>query len=171
LVGLVSRDDNYRVFEIGKNLGRARTVEHPKPHIHRFHQRVFTLLSRIEPPLYLHSGVKGRSYITNAKAHRGCSRLVTLDIEAFYPSTRRWHVFEFFNDTMKCSPDVADIMASLLTYEDHVPTGRAASQIAVNSTTVSTSRLKSVGDRGRPRWRCLAHRHGLPCLVPRQFTL
>ena len=81
LLTLASREDNYRVFQINRSSGKPRTVEVPKPHLERVHHRLFLLLSRITPPQFLHSGVKGRSYITNAEVNIGAHRLVKLDIK------------------------------------------------------------------------------------------
>lgn len=56
---LVRRQDNYLKFEINPDSDRSRPVETPKSRMERIHRRLFKLLSRIEPPDYLHSGVKG----------------------------------------------------------------------------------------------------------------
>jgi len=96
LEALVKRNDNYRIFRIGKETKKTRTVEVPKPKLDRLHHRLFVLLSRIEPPDYLHSGVKGRSYVTNAKSHLHAHELAKVDIVQFFPSTKGWHVFNFF---------------------------------------------------------------------------
>lgn len=121
-------DNFYRIKSGQDKKGKLRTYEIPKPPLDKIHTRIFKLLKRIEPPPYIHSGIKGRSYITNALVHIGCSRMITLDIYKFYPSTKGWHVFEFFNDIMHCSRDVAWMMTSLCTYENHVPTGSCISQ-------------------------------------------
>jgi hypothetical protein len=126
---LANRDDNYREFVIGKASEKTRRIEEPKPHLERVHRRLFTLLSRIEAPAYLHSGVNGKSYISNAKAHLESSTAITLDIERFFPSTLGWHVFEFFKSTMECSDDVAALLTKLSTVRGHVPTGSCLSQV------------------------------------------
>ena len=59
-------DDNYLVRPDRKS---GRIIEEPKPQLKLIHQRFARLLAQIETPDYLHSGVKGRSYITNANAH------------------------------------------------------------------------------------------------------
>jgi hypothetical protein len=129
IYSLLNRKDNYFIFLIEKNSPKERQVEVPKPLLERVHRRIFALLSNIKPPDFLHSGVKGRSYITNAQAHMGASRLLKLDIAKFYPSTKKWHVFDFFKNVMLCSEDVAGILASLITVDDHVPTGSCLSQL------------------------------------------
>lgn len=128
LKALLERSDNYRVFSIHQDNGKARRVETPKPILERIHRRLFVLISRIEPPSYLHSGVKGRSYVTNAKSHCGYSSLYKLDIEKYYPSTKGWHVFQFFREHLKCSPDAAGLLTKICLVEDHIPTGSPLSQ-------------------------------------------
>lgn len=128
LEGLAKRTNNYNVFPINNGKGKSRQVEVPKNRLKVIHYKLFKLLQRIEPPPYLHSGIKGRSYITNAKVHVGCSRCITLDIKKFFPSTLGWHIFEFFRDVMQCSSDVAGLLTSICTFDNHVPTGSCLSQ-------------------------------------------
>ena len=125
---LADATSNYRIFEIPQG-EKLRKVEVPKRILERIHRKLFTLLERIEKPEYLHSGIKGRSYITNAKVHIGNVPLVKLDIKKFYPSINRSRVFRFFAEEIKCSPDVAALMSKLCTVEDHVPTGSCVSQL------------------------------------------
>jgi len=88
-----------------------------------------TLLSRLEPPPYLHSGTKKRSYLTNAAAHIGKGVVVKTDISKFYQTTTRHQVFIGLIREFKCSGDVAMLIAELCTYEGHVPTGSPASML------------------------------------------
>jgi len=121
-------DENYHQFEITPTGRKPRTVQHPKDQLQRVHTRLFNLLRRVTPPAYLHSGVKGRSYVTNAKSHIGEHSVRKLDIKSFYPSTKFHHIHQFFRDTLLCSPDVANILTRLTTVNDHVPTGSCISQ-------------------------------------------
>lgn len=121
-------ENPYREFDILiKN--KLRPVQVPSRELYPIHTRLFSLFQRIVLPDYLHSGTKGRSYITNAKVHLGTKKTHTTDIAKFYPSVGRSKVAAFFRDTMKCSEDVAAILAQLSTYEDHIPTGSALSQL------------------------------------------
>lgn len=129
LEGLANRCDNYRIFSIRKGTNRSREVEQPKPSLERVHRRLFTLLSSITSPTYLHSGVKGRSYITNAESHIGARKLVKLDIKKFFPSTKGWHIFEFFHKVMCCSSDVSGLLTKISTCNNHIPKGSCLSQI------------------------------------------
>jgi RNA-directed DNA polymerase len=54
---------------------------------------------------------------------------VKVDIRKFFQSVRAPAVFHFFKDKMLCSPDVAGILARLLTIDRHLPTGGNASPI------------------------------------------
>lgn len=125
---LASNGDNFRIFHISQG-EKLRQVETPKPVLERLHRRLFELLERIEKPDYLHSGVKGRSYITNAEVHVGPVPLVKLDIRKFYPSVDGARIFRFFCDSLQCSPDVAGLLTKLCLHDGHVPTGSCASQL------------------------------------------
>ena len=114
---------NYVVFEQEGKSGKPRTIQHPKDNQKAIHCRIASLLCRIELPEYLHSGRKNHSHITNAEAHAGNKKVITTDIKSFFPSTTRKMVFNFFYNIMNCSPDVADLLASICTYNGHIPTG------------------------------------------------
>jgi hypothetical protein len=115
--------DNYTVFEQEAKSGKVRTIQHPKGSQKKIHCRIASLLSRIELPTYLHSGRKKHSHVTNAKVHTGDKKVLTTDIKAFFPSTTRKMVFNFFYNVMKCSSDVADILSLICTYDEQIPTG------------------------------------------------
>jgi Reverse transcriptase (RNA-dependent DNA polymerase) len=121
-------DSNFRVFDIAQST-KKRQVETPKPILERIHRRLFALLERIEKPSYLHSGIKGRSYITNAKVHVGATPLVKLDIKKFYQSVESARVYRFFHEAMKCSSDIAALLTRLTSFDGHVPTGSCVSQL------------------------------------------
>ena len=125
---LANTSSNYHVFKIQQG-DKTRQVEVPKRILERIHRRLFVLLERIQKPDYLQSGVKGRSYITNAKLHVGNTPLVKLDIKKFYPSIDSARVYRFFSETLRCSPDVSGLLTKLTTYEEHVPTGSCVSQL------------------------------------------
>ena len=84
---------------------------------------------RIEPPDFLFCPVKGRSYVTNAALHAGAREIRTLDVAKYFPSTPRYRVYWFFHTVMQCSPDVAAILAKLLTADGHLATGSTVSPI------------------------------------------
>lgn len=119
-------DENY-IFWTDKKT--ERPIQQPKPILDHVHKRVGTLLARIETPEFLHSAIKGRSYITNAMQHAPDHPTVKIDIKKFYPSTRAQAVFHFFRDRMLCDGDVAGMLAKLLTVNGHLATGSSVSPI------------------------------------------
>ncbi|MGO2405305.1 MAG: reverse transcriptase family protein [Vibrio litoralis] len=123
LTALCCDAGNYSEFEdVGKN-GKPRKIQKPLVKLDVIHTRIASLLSRIKVPDYLHSGKKKHSNVTNARAHKGTSKVLATDIKSFFPSTTKKMVFSFFYSVMKCSPDVANILANLCTYHSHIPTG------------------------------------------------
>jgi hypothetical protein len=129
LITLTKDPTAYRIFTRRTN-GKERVIEEPRGELRRVHDRLLALLSRIEPPSYLHSGVKRRSYISNARQHAGGGRVLKTDVSKFYPSTNHQQVFIGFLREFCCAGDVARLLADLCTYQGHVPTGSPISMPA-----------------------------------------
>jgi hypothetical protein len=53
--------------------------------------------------------------------------MITVDLKNFYSNTSRSNVFDFFRNTLKCEPDVADLLSRILTFNEHIPTGSRVS--------------------------------------------
>ncbi len=118
----LSSDSNFRTIKKGNlvftpPIGRLRII----------HDRVQVLLSRIVPPDYLHSSIKGRSNLTNALAHNHNHGMVKTDIVDFFPSVSAARIKKFFLFHMRCSPDVAFLLSELLTREQKLPKGSPCS--------------------------------------------
>ena len=119
-------NDNYGRW-VDKTSGRA--IQRPKTKLGKTHVRIGTLLARIETPYFLHSAVRGRSYISNAEQHVHDQPTVKADIRAFYQSARAQAVFHFFHNRMHCARDVSGMLTQLLTVDGHLATGSSASPI------------------------------------------
>ena len=126
---LAADEGNFQLFNLVNDKGKARAIQWPKRQLQKIHSRVHTLLSRVAVPTYLHSAVEGKSYISNAAAHKLGVSIVKIDIKKFFPSVPRAAVFKFFAGPLRCRPDVAGLLADILTYHAHLPTGGAASPI------------------------------------------
>jgi hypothetical protein len=122
-------DDNYLEFTVKKGTPKERLVQLPKPILEQVHVRTFKLLQRIHAPDYLHSGTRGRSYLTNALQHVNGDPLIKLDIKKFYPSTQAQRLYHTFVSLFEIAPDAAGLLTKLLTFNNHVPTGSCASQV------------------------------------------
>lgn len=144
----LAENGEYRVFNHPQT---GREIQEPNAALQSLHRQIHRYLARIEAPDYLHSALKGRSYLTNAKAHIGAGSLIKIDIAKFYQSVPQHKVMHFFRDTMNCSPDVAGLIANLICYRGKLATGSAASPI------VSYYAFKPLFDD----LAALAERHGL----------
>jgi RNA-directed DNA polymerase len=119
---------NFKLFSIRQG-NKDRPVQEPKCELQKLHRRIHKLLSRVQVPGYLHSAVRGKSYLTNARAHDLNAPTIKIDVKKFFPSVPRKAIFRFFNETLKCRRDVAGILADLLTFDTRLPTGSSASPI------------------------------------------
>ena len=108
---------------------KVRIIQEPRGALRPIHAYVAKVLSRIEPPGFLFCPVKRRSYVGNALQHADAKEIRTLDIHAYFPSTPRHRVYWFFYKIMRCSSDVASILAQLLTVDEHLATGSTVSPI------------------------------------------
>lgn len=119
---------------------KGKTFTPPIKGLRQVHDRVQGLLSRINTPNYLHSGVKERSNLTNAWKHSHLAGLIKTDIRKFFPSTPAIKIEDFFEKTMRCGPGVAKLLAELLTIDGVVPKGSPC------STTIAFWANKSMFD-------------------------
>src|ERR1700704_2363281 len=108
---------NYRLFSIVNEKGKARPIQWPKRRLQAAHARVHKLLSRVEVPKYLHSAVRGKSYVSNAAAHDPKMPTIKIDVKKFFPSVSRAVIFSFFAGPLKCRRDVAGLLADILTFD------------------------------------------------------
>lgn len=126
LEALSAAKGSYKVW----STSTGRSVQAASPVLRLIQARIAVLLRRVMPPDYRHSGVRGRSFITNALQHLQDDPSVKLDIKSFYPSTTFRHVFRFFRDPMQCAGDVAFLLAKLCCFQErHLPTGGVHSEV------------------------------------------
>ena len=81
----------YNMFEIG-----GRVCHTPCYELKGLHSRLAQFLVRIKKPRHLYSGVKGLSYVDNARVHSVYYETFTTDISEFYSATTQAIVFKFF---------------------------------------------------------------------------
>ena len=72
---------------------------------------------------------KQKCYIDNGKAHLDGKYVLTIDIKKFYDNCTREPVYQFFVQKLKTSPDVAEILTNIITYNGGIPTGCPTSQL------------------------------------------
>jgi len=119
-------DDLYKVYPL-KRHGKTRTIEGPVGELKKVHKRLHNLLSRVQYPEWVFSGVRKRSYIGNAFQHVGIRYALTCDISGFYPSTQAEYVFRFFRYRLKQAENIAWLITDISTFDGHLPTGSPSS--------------------------------------------
>lgn len=126
---LANSEGNYNIFKTtSKDDGfskprKPRLVQEPKDLLSVVHKNIFKFLSKIKVPDYIHSTIKNRSYISNAKMHIGTIRTIKYDIKSFFPSVKAFQISKFFTEKMLCSSDVSALLTKLCTYNQALPTG------------------------------------------------
>lgn len=106
-----------------------RPIDIPDPRLKSIQTRVATLLARIQPPDFLYSPVRGRSYVENAARHIGSKAFWLLDVADYFPSCSSNNVARFFHRDLNCSADVAAILVKLTTLSGCLPQGSPCSPI------------------------------------------
>lgn len=117
-------DDNFKEWTTKD----GRLIEEAHPPLAAVLSKLHKIISKIETPPYLFSGKKGIKARNNAELHYANGYMVNVDISRFYQSTKREFVYLVFKDTFGQTPDVASMLATLVTYKGHIPTGTATSQ-------------------------------------------
>lgn len=140
--------DNYKIYEIPKpnNPIEKRPVEEPKKNLKILHQKIKRILDKLEYPEYLQSGIKGKSYIGNAKKHcyLGSNYCTTVDLTAFYQHGRKTFLANTFRKDFQIVEDIAWLLADIMTIptkdksEAYFPTGSPISQLAIYLTYKKT---------------------------------
>ena len=120
---------HYEYWEEKKSDGSMRPLCRPHEGLDKIQSRIAFLLSSIETPDYVHAPVPKRTYVTNAATHQNSRAFCLMDIESFYPSCREDKVLAFFHYRMKCSLDVAVILARLCCDKGSLPQGSPSSPI------------------------------------------
>lgn len=113
----------------GENSEEFRPIDIPDSRLKAIQSRIANLLSRIAPPEFLYSPVKGRSYVDNAAAHIGSHAFWLLDMADYFPSCSASNVARFFGKDLRCSPDVTAILTKIVTWNGSLPQGSPCSPI------------------------------------------
>lgn len=126
----LTTDENFKEWtKKGENGGKDRLIEQPHPPLKAALSTLHSILRSVETPPWLMSGKKKIKPRDNAEAHRQNGYMVTVDIAKFYQSTKREFVYLAFKKQFQQADDVASLLAVLVTYKDHIPTGTPTSQL------------------------------------------
>lgn len=130
-----------RLYRIGKRErkddGTVRVCYDALPALKSVQARIQCLiLNKVEFPVYLQGGIKDpampRGQAANARLHLHQRTLVTVDIAQFFPSVRRWVVFDIWHRFFRCPPAVAECLTVLTTRSGSLPQGAKTSSLLAN---------------------------------------
>jgi len=97
---------------------KPRLVEAPSDKLKAIQSKIQKILGQVTVPDYVFCGVKGRSYVDNARMHEGKGQyLYKVDLTTFFPSIKRETVYSFFKDELCCAQDIAEILANFTTVD------------------------------------------------------
>ena len=82
----------------GDLASKYRPIDIPDPRLKAMQSRIAMLLGRIQPPDFLFSPVRGRSYVDNAAQHIGANAFWLLDVADYFPSCTANNVARFFGE-------------------------------------------------------------------------
>ncbi|MDE7215215.1 MAG: reverse transcriptase family protein [Clostridia bacterium] len=104
-------------IHINPDNNKKRLVEAPDKDLKSIQSIILSSLQRIDFPTYVFSGIKGKSYIDNARIHENKKYLFKIDISKFFPNISRNKVYKFYLNKLQTSPDVANILTNLTTVD------------------------------------------------------
>lgn len=117
----------YREFTIPKRSGGRRRILAPKPELKTLQRRI---LRRLLGRLKVHSAAmgfqRGRSIVTNARAHQGQAVVLRFDVQDFFPSTAANRVRQYFRRIGWNRP-ATELLMRLCTRENGLPQGAPTS--------------------------------------------
>lgn len=113
--------------------GGKRLIENPSFFIKQIQSIILHKVKRIPVGEEVFSGVKGKSYIGNAKVHQGKKYIYKVDISKFFPSITRDMVYRFYKKSLGMSSDVAAILTNLSTINLDLKNQGSNEMIEVNS--------------------------------------
>jgi len=126
----LTADENFKEWtKKGEKGGKDRLIEQPHPPLKIVLSKLHHILRCVETPPWLLSGKQRIKPRDNAEAHRQNGYMVTVDIAKFYQSTKREFVYLVFKKQFQQTDDVASLLADLVTYKGHIPTGTPTSQL------------------------------------------
>ena len=123
----------YTITETKKDgTTKIRTIEPSTGDLKIIQSRIEKrILKTIPLPDYVYGGRKGKSNITNAKAHLGKTHKFCLDIKNFFPSVSSARVNRCLL-AFGFHPNIAARLTRLMTYKGHVPQGAPTSTTITN---------------------------------------
>jgi len=130
----IENDRRYVAFEIKRWNGESRRIYAPIQPLKELQRSLATLLADwYRPRSHVHGFTKGRSIASNADRHRRQAWVLKVDLGDFFPSISYRRVRGLFSAfPFDCSPEVANLLASLCCHGNMLPQGAPTSPIISN---------------------------------------
>ncbi len=140
----------YRSFAIPKRSGGSRQILAPEEPLKQIQRTVLRrLLGRLRCHAAAHGFERGRSIVTNARAHVGRAVVVRMDLQDFFASTKAKRVHQYFRK-IGWNREAADMLVRLCTHEGALPQGAPTSPRLSNLVNYRLdARLASLAARCR----------------------
>ncbi len=120
-----------------KKDGTPRPTHDAHPALKDIHEKIKNrLLKKVSFPRYLLGGIADPDYPrtpeAHARVHTYSKIIISEDIQDFYPSTSRDLVYKIWKYLFHFSPQIAELLTQLTTYEGCLPQGWKASGYLAN---------------------------------------
>lgn len=136
-------ESRYHTFDIPKSRGGVRTIQAPEPHLKLLQRRLADLLGdclekiEAENPnrrRVSHGFHKGRSIVTNSKAHTKRRFVLNMDLKDFFGTINFGRVRGFFivDRNFRLEPKVATVIAQIACHNNALPQGAPSSPVISN---------------------------------------
>jgi len=133
--------ERYQERNVPKPNGSSRTVHNPHHLIRkiqrRINRRIFANSDVIAWPDHVFGSIPNddlsispaadKDYVNCARQHCQAKSILSVDIKDFFDNIHKERVREIFSDFLKCSADVAEVLADICCREDHVVQGALTS--------------------------------------------
>ena len=120
------------VFKILKKNGKERTINEPLPSLKEIQEWILKeILEKIKVSPYSKAYVKGRSIRDNARFHKRQKKVLTMDLQDFFPSITFGRVLSVFRKA-GYRENVAVMLANLCSLQNQLPQGAPTSPALSN---------------------------------------
>ncbi len=126
-------ENHYRIFRIGKKGGGEREIASPRFFLKTIQYWIKSyILCHLKVHDSCHAYLRGRSIITNAEEHVNKKFVANIDIENYFGSISRDHVFRLLRKN-EIGEKLAATVASLVTLDGRLPQGAPTSPDVSNA--------------------------------------
>ncbi len=127
--------ETLRIPKRGKSTG-FRDLQNPSDRLKDVQRAILVrFLEPIEQPPHVGAYVPGRSCQHTAEQHTNRGIILSMDLTDFFPSVRRSMIKRFFRDCVGYNNKVASLLATLMTYEKKLESGKTLNFVPQGAPT------------------------------------